>query len=234
MCTAIIKRGTAPLYGFNLDLDPAVWQYRLLRNNSVFAAAITVGKTLYYTHGVNARGQFSVVPYMNGSLPAEPALGRRKERVDLLSDRYLRGKYDFAQLLDAAEHKCITQLKNLSLHGLFADAEGRVLLLEPGLGHRRVEESCFALTNYPLLQPPKDYNPWYGKERLVLANRLLKEAEEACTPMDMMEMLRQLKQEGKWATRLSFVYALKENAVYYVENNDFDSVQLHRLVTGVK
>ena len=31
MCTAIAKKGTDVLYGYNLDIDPAVWSYKLIK-----------------------------------------------------------------------------------------------------------------------------------------------------------------------------------------------------------
>ena len=31
-------------------------------------------------------------------------------------------------------------------------------------------------------------------------------------------------QEGIWATRVSFVYSAEENAVYYVQNNNFSQI----------
>ena len=38
------------------------------------------------------------------------------------------------------------------------------------------------------------------------------------------QILKSVKQEGIWATRVSFVYSVNENRVYYVENNDFEYV----------
>ena len=37
-----------------------------------------------------------------------------------------------------------------------------------------------------------------------------------------------LRPDGPWATRLSFVCSMNEQAVYYVENNDFDHVKVYR------
>ena len=37
--------------------------------------------------------------------------------------------------------------------------------------------------------------------------------------------LYDVRQEGAWATRVSFVYSTKEQTVYYVENNHFECIQ---------
>ena len=39
--------------------------------------------------------------------------------------------------------------------------------------------------------------------------------------------LRGVRQEGPWATRVSFVYAADENVVYYAQDNDFAHIQKH-------
>ena len=41
---------------------------------------------------------------------------------------------------------------------------------------------------------------------------------------EAFQILKSVKQEGIWATRVSFVYSVNENRVYYVENNDFEYV----------
>ncbi len=66
MCTSFAFRGKDLLYGYSLDIDPAVWNFSLKKNKNIFTVVITVGKTTYYSHGVNSLGHFANVPYMNG------------------------------------------------------------------------------------------------------------------------------------------------------------------------
>jgi len=40
-----------------------------------------------------------------------------------------------------------------------------------------------------------------------------------------IHLLYDVRQEGAWATRVSFVYSTKEQTVYYVENNHFECIQ---------
>ena len=47
MCTGFMKKGEDLLYGFNLDIDPAVWTFSLYKNKEIFTVGIKVGSTLY-------------------------------------------------------------------------------------------------------------------------------------------------------------------------------------------
>ena len=49
---------------------------------------------------------------------------------------------------------------------------------------------------------------------------------------DGLALLEEVHQEGIWATRVSFVYSVREQAVYYTENNRFDRIQVYRFPDG--
>lgn len=38
-------------------------------------------------------------------------------------------------------------------------------------------------------------------------------------------LLYAVRQEGAWATRVSFVYSANKQTVYYVENNNFEHIR---------
>ena len=44
------------------------------------------------------------------------------------------------------------------------------------------------------------------------------------TVNNAFSILQAVCQEGIWATRVSFVYSAEENAVYYVQNNNFSQI----------
>ena len=48
---------------------------------------------------------------------------------------------------------------------------------------------------------------------------------EHFTVADAFSVLRAVRQEGIWGTRVSFVYSMKKHAVYYVQNNDFSQIE---------
>ncbi|OJT92546.1 hypothetical protein BM535_09595, partial [Clostridioides difficile] len=45
---------------------------------------------------------------------------------------------------------------------------------------------------------------------------------------EAFNILKSVKQEGLWATRVSFVYSIRENKVYYVLNNDFKHIKKYQ------
>ena len=226
MCTAFIQRGSDLLFGYSLDLDPAAWNYRIVKNKKLFTVAITLGPTTYYTHGVNAAGHFGNLPYMNGEDVGHRGVGRNQYRIDLLVDRYIRGKLSYAEVLSIAENRTILSGPGTSFHSLIGDAEGHILLLEPLYGFREIEEDYACIANFPAIPTLSDYaNPFYGKDRYDTAVKTLAEAGADFGVEDGLRLLQAVKQEGQWGTRLSFLYSRRENAVYYCTEGDFDHTE---------
>lgn len=226
MCTAIFKKSGDTLFGYNLDLDPSVWNYKLKKTSDLFSVTIKVGSTVYYTHGVNSNGQFANLPYMNGEVNGSSGAGSNRYRIDLLVDRYIKGKLQFADVLETVKTKQIVNLPNSSMHSLFGDGKGHILLVEPDLGYREISDDFAVVTNFPILKQPADFdNPFYGKDRFDKAVEILSKNDENFSVSDALRLLESVKQTGQWGTRLSFVYSANENAVYYCENGEFNRIQ---------
>lgn len=228
MCTAIAKKGTDVIYGYNLDIDPAVWDFKLIKNKHYFSVGITVGSTTYLTHGVNNIGQFGNLPYMNGEVFTSPK-GARRERIDLLNDRYIRGKYSFGDIKKIAQEAVIVNIPDATMHSLIGNSSGDFLIIEPGYGVRQCEKDYAVLSNFPVFANLSDYsNPFYGKDRYDKVVSLLQNSNENFSVSDALDILKQTKQEGQWATKISFVYSRNENAVYYCLDGRFASILIHR------
>jgi hypothetical protein len=74
-----------------------------------------------------------------------------------------------------------------------------------------------------------DYsNPFYGKDRYDKALSVLQKSNEDFNVADALDLLKQVKQEGQWGTKISFVYSRNENAVYYCLDGNFDDIRIHR------
>lgn len=227
MCTAIAYKGNDLLYGFNLDIDPAVWSFSLRMTPSLFAVGITVGKTTYLVHGINRNGNFGNVPYMNGE-DVPPPRGVRRERIDLMSDRYVRGKYSFADIGEILRTKAVVNIPAATMHSLIGNADGDVLIVEPGYGCRKVTEPFAVLTNFPVLTPlPDCSNPFYGRDRYDAARAALAAAGPDFSAGDLLRLLHEVRQEGRWGTRVSFVWSKRENRVYYFLDGDLSRVETH-------
>lgn len=227
MCTAIAYKGSDLLYGFNLDIDPAVWDFSLHKTNNLFAVGITVGKTTHYVHGVNRNGHFGNVPYMNGeSFPVRR--GKRAERIDLMNDRYIRGQYTFADVEEIVRTKAIVNIPAATMHSLVGNENGDLLIIEPGYGVKKVTDNFAVLTNFPVLPALDDYSdPFYGKERYDKAISVLSRAGEDFSVADALQLLYETRQEGQWGTRITFVYSRKKNTVYYFRDGDISRTETH-------
>ena len=227
MCTAIAFKGKDLLYGFNLDIDPAVWNWSLHKTKKLFAVGITVGKTTYYVHGINRTGHFGNVPYMNGEVLPVPK-GARRERIDIMSDRYIRGKYSFKDVEEILRTKAVVNYPSATMHSLIGNECGDFLIVEPGYGVKNVSENFAVLTNFPTLTELPDYsNPFYGKDRYDHALSVLKEAEEDFSAEDALQLLHETRQEGPWGTRISFVWSRNSDTVRYFLNGDISRIEAH-------
>lgn len=227
MCTGFVKKGNDLLFGFNLDIDPNLWNFDLYKTDNYFSVGINVGKTIYLTHGVNKYGHFSNLPYMNGDEQGKYQRGKDNERIDLLTDRYIKNIYSYEDVIEILKNKTIVNIPNGSLHTLLANEKGDILLIEPGNGFKKINDEFAVITNYPLLRTLDQYKEYFGIDRYETAKRILSESDDNFSPLDGLLLLKTVKQEGVWATRISFVYSVNEKCVYYVTNNHFDQIEKH-------
>lgn len=227
MCTGFIVKDNDLLFAFNMDLDPEAWSYDIYKTDSYFTVGIKVGSRVYYTHGVNRNGNFGNLPYMNGE-DMIISKGVKRQRIDLLIDKYIRGKRSYDDVLDILETKTLVNIPACSMHSLVGDRDDHILLLEPGYGTKEIKDDFGVIANFPIQANLKDFNnPFYGKDRYDKVKRTLSKRKKNFGVKDAMKLLESVKQEGKWATRVSFVYSRNENRVYYCLENDFSNIQTH-------
>ena len=190
-------------------------------------------------HGVNNKGCF-------GNMPNNLNFGKAPFRfdpsvnyLDQLIDDYISGLLSFQELKEIADSKEIlniptgpVQMPDLSFHSLIADKEGHIMILEPGNGYSIIREKYATLSNFAALELPADFEPsrfgYYGKDRYDKAMDILRNSTDDFSVQDGLHLLREVKQEGNWATRVSFVYSANENAVYYALERNFDQVKRHQ------
>ena len=81
------------------------------------------------------------------------------------------------------------------------------------------------ITNYSILAP-ESTRPFVMPEddRYEKASKMLNIYGNHFTVNNAFSILQAVCQEGIWATRVSFVYSAEENAVYYVQNNNFSQI----------
>lgn len=111
------------------------------------------------------------------------------------------------------------------MQAMLSDRYGRVLLIEPGIGYRLEQKRYSLMTNYSVLNPESTRHYIVpGDDRYERAQAQFEKQKETFSVSDAFHILKSVKQEGLWATRVTFVYSVREKKVYYVLNNDFEEI----------
>ena len=120
---------------------------------------------------------------------------------------------------------CIVYAADATMQAMLSDKHGRTLVVEPGIGWREDEGRYSLITNYSILAP-ESTRPFVMPEddRYEKASKMLNIYGNHFTVNNAFSILQAVCQEGIWATRVSFVYSAEENAVYYVQNNNFSQI----------
>lgn len=236
MCTGFIKKGNDLIYGFNLDIDDSIWNYNIHKDDFLFSISIKVGKREYYTHGVNALGSISNLPYMNDfNKEVKKIKSSNKIRIDLLTDRYLRNIYSYNDVVDLLNKKELVDINNdLSMHSLISNENGDLIIAESNIGYKIIDKDYAVITNFPLLKEVNDDLAWYGKDRYNKVDSILCNSNDDFNVSDALKLLSEVTQDGPWSTKVSFVYSRNENTIYYALNKNYSNVMIHKLKRGKK
>lgn len=143
-----------------------------------------------------------------------------------LTEQFIKAQLSFDEALQTVRTKKITYAPDATMQAMLSDVHGRVLMIEPGIGYREERKRYSLATNYSLLKPESTRNFIVeGDDRYERALRLLEVCEKDFSISDAFTVLRAVRQEGIWATRVSFVYSANEQTVYYAENNHFENIK---------
>ena len=143
-----------------------------------------------------------------------------------LTERFIQATISFDDALRMVQEQKIVYAPDATMQAMLSDRQGRTLIIEPGIGWREDDGRYSLITNYSVLVPESTSSfivP--GDDRYERAAKLLNSYRELFTVADAFSVLQTVRQEGIWATRVSFVYSSKEHAVYYVRNNDFSQIE---------
>ena len=214
-----IHRGDDIIYGFNFDIPDGMWDYKVYKERGAFYVGIKAGGRLYRVHGVTASGNFANLPYMNAPECGEYRRGKEFCRLDLLVDGYLRQKIDYDGVLETVKRRSVVNSPGCSMHSLFGDARGNMLLVEPGLGYREIKDKYALVCNFPIMQDKDSLHPelecWYGFDRYERAKEILDSSGGSFTLEDGMRVLGAAWQTEGAPTRVSFVYSVGTKTVVY-------------------
>ncbi len=259
MCTAFVRYGDDYVCGFNMDISSEAMDWQLLMDEAQFAVTLRMnGKAAAgvpegiavprtYTdfeqgmlrlHGVNRYGRFANQLNNMRFAKAPFEIGENCVPLYHLADAFIRGKYTLREVEELAREKKVVNLPqgavgipDMGMHSLMSDAEGHILVVEPGNGCAVLSGPYAAMSNFAVLELPGDFTPenfgYYGKDRYDTALSILRESDESFSAQDGLKLLEAVQQTGRWGTRISFVYSGNENAVYYALEHDFANVKKH-------
>ena len=259
MCTAFVRKGKDVIVGFNMDINMGAVDYDVYVEPDQFYVGVRpAGVANAYPElidnyerngelpviriqGINHKGNFGNCLNNMCFTKAPFRLGENVISIDHIVDDYISGTSNLEDIIRIANEKEIMNLPNgsvdipdLAMHSLLADREGRIMLLEPGNGYSIIQGEYAVLSNFPMLELAGDFRDenagFYGKDRYDKAMNMLRDSNEDFSIEDGIRILRAVKQEGTWATRVSFVYSNNENAVYYCKERDFDHMIRHQFV----
>lgn len=226
MCTRFVCNGKDTVTGFNFEIDLAVWNHKIIREKDRFYIGIKMPDGIYHSfHGVHRNGNVGTLLYVHGNEAGSYGEGPNCRTIAELTEQFVRGELTYDEALRVVQTEKIVYAPDSTMQAMLSDKDGRVLIVEPGIGYREEKKRWSLMTNYSVLEP-ETTRPFLvpGDDRYERAQHLLESCGGDVSGPQACSILREVRQEGIWATRVSFVYAVKEQKVYYVVNNEFEDV----------
>lgn len=227
MCTRFVYRGDDTITGFNFEIDLAVWDHKIITEKDRFYIGILRPDGVRHSyHGVNRNGNVGTLLYVHGNPEGAYQDSKNCMTIADLTEQFVQAKISFDDALQIVQERKIVYAPNATMQAMLSDRQGRTLIVEPGIGWREDHGRYSLMTNYSVLAPESTM-PFLvpGDDRYERAAQLLNTYGKQFTVTDALSVLQAVRQEGIWATRVSFVYSAKEHAVYYVENNHFSQIE---------
>ena len=206
MCTRFVYRGDDTITGFNFDIDLAVWDHKIITEKDRFYIGILRPDGVRHSyHGVNRNGNVGTLLYVHGNTAGAYQDSQNCMTITDLTEQFVQAKISFDDALQIVQERKIVYAPDATMQAMLSDRQGRTLIVEP------------LITNYSVLAP-ESTRPFLvpGDDRYERAVQLLNTYGKQFTVTDAFSVLQAVRQEGIWATRVSFVYSAKEHTVYYV------------------
>ncbi|MDC7286924.1 conjugal transfer protein [Blautia schinkii] len=226
MCTRFVYNGNDTIVGFNFEIDLSEWTHTVITEENRFFIGIKLPDDKYHSfHGINRNGNVGTLLYVNGNENARYTSDSMSYTIADLAENYIKGKISIDDALEIVQNRKIVYAPDATMQAMLSDKNGRVLIIEPGIGYRFEQTKYSLLTNYSVLRP-ETTRPYIvpGDDRFERTRQMLEKQSDDFSVTDGLEILKSVRQEGLWATRVSFVYSVRENEVHYVLNNEFENI----------
>lgn len=227
MCIRFVYRGSNIITGFNFDIDLSVWTHKVIKEKECFYIGILRPDGIYHSyHGVNQNGNAGTLLYVHGNPEGAYQDSGNCMTISDLTEQFIKAQISFDEVLQIVKSKKIVYAPDATMQAMLSDVHGRTLVIEPGIGYREGQGKYSLITNYSMIKPEstRDFIV-SGDDRYERASQLLDNCKNDVSVFNAFTLLHTVRQEGAWATRVSFVYSVKERTVYYTENNHFEHIK---------
>lgn len=171
-------------------------------------------------------GNVGTLLYVHGNPAGAYQDSRNCMTIADLTELFIKAELSFDEVLQIVKSKKIVYAADSTMQAMLSDIHGRTLVIEPGIGYREERKNYSLITNYSLIKPESTRGfivP--GDDRYERALQLLANGKNEFSVSEAFTLLYAVRQEGIWATRVSFVYSANQQTVYYVENNHFAHIK---------
>lgn len=230
MCTRFVYRGDDIITGFNFDIDLTVWDHEIIKEKERFYIGILRPDGIRHSyHGVNRNGNVGTLLYVHGNLNGIYRDTKDCMTIADLTEQFIQAQISFDDALHIVQTRKIVYAPDATMQAMLSDKQGRTLIIEPGFGYQEDKGRYSLITNYSVIVP-ESTRPFIipGDNRFERASQLLNGYDNSFSIGDAFSVLQSVRQEGLWATRVSFVYSVKERSVFYVQNNHFAQIEKYK------
>lgn len=212
MCTRFVYHGDDMITGFNFDIDLSVWKHKVIEEKERFYIGILRPDGTYHSyHGVNKNGNVGTLLYVHGNPAGTYQDSPNCMTIADLTEEFIKAQLSFDEVLQILKSKKITYAPDATMQAMLSDVHGHVLIIEPGIGYREEHKNYSLITNYSLMKPESTKKfIVQADNRYERALQLLDSYKNNFSISDAFALLHTVRQEGEWATRVSFVYSVKE------------------------
>lgn len=229
MCTSIVTNFKKTIVGWNLDYeDPNV--IVVPEDDKVLIEVYDKENGWMPLFGANNRGEFIAMPTC---WPYDKRSDQVKSKdiniINLDIDLLLK-KRTFVDTLKLIKKHRICSIPNLTFMGHHSDHNGNVLEIVPGQGAKFIKKPKFkVLTNFSPYKMNSEVHPFMGYDRYQKATKMLEEVKGEFSVDDCFEILKAVVNK-ECPTRVSMVFDVSENTVYWVEKQDWKEIQVKKMI----
>ncbi len=230
-CTSFAVYSDETLYGMNFDYPETDMKFIIEESNGTkaFFMQFKQGNSYSSTVGMNAKGLFVSTQMLYPKEAGKNNRSRDELFVPELNG-YIKNHDNVQEILQAIDNKRLVQLSSLTLHNLFADADGNAVITEAGKEKNEllsISGGFMVMTNFKnsdYTDKPYDEISATGSDRYIKAYKYMLDNKADFHFENAQECLKMTVQNGSYPTLLSMVFSPEEKCVYAALHQNFEKL----------